>query len=79
MFEKEQDLSTCRFFACRSTDAGVGLGGKQGSGNSIQMEELLRENQVLRSAVQCLADYLPEDVKSELAGVSCSELLSHFF
>ena len=35
-----------------------------------QLEALERENAVLRSTVQCLAAYLPDDVAPEVVGVS---------
>ena len=62
-------------FACRSTDAEIEFDGANDTTTSSQIGEILRENQVLRSTVQCLADYLPEDVKSELLGVGCPALL----
>ena len=40
------------------------------SDTAKQLEALERENAVLRSTVQCLAAYLPDDVAPEVVGVS---------
>ena len=46
---------------------------------SEDVEGLQRENQILRSAVQCLAEYVPVDVRTELLGVNrySPSFLSH--
>jgi hypothetical protein len=59
---------------CRSSssvqaaDNGGGHKGKA-SESARQEAELLRENQILRSAVRCLAEYVPEEVRTELLEV----------
>lgn len=40
------------------------------SSSRAQLERLQQENEVLLSTVQCLAEYLPPDVRAELLGVS---------
>lgn len=44
---------------------------KQPDANA-SMDVLLRENGILRSAVHCLAEYLPEDVRNEILGARLS-------